>query len=324
LNTEQLNSLGIEALEQGDPEVALTYFSQAIQLDPNHITAYFNRSRCFYYLEDLRSAIADLTQAIKLDSGNPAFFLCRGSMHGDLEQFSKAAEDFTHAIEIDPHLRRAYLYRANARRALKQYQSALQDCAIASELVEEGDTELAAYAHATRGKVLEAQGKFPQAFVEFDQALTLMPEAHEYQYKRGWVLYQLGQLRAALENYEQAIAANTEGLCLGCHRDRALIRSHLREHEGAIEDCLCILERVPDDAPAYYLRGLNRLALQDAQGVQDLERACQLYRKLGSQEQLDEIEQVLQHYTHANRIEITRFLRHPLVHAFEPSEDEEE
>jgi tetratricopeptide (TPR) repeat protein len=282
MNTQQLNSSGIEALEEGDPEIALTYFSQAIEQDPSHTQAYFNRSRCFYYLEDLRSAIADLTQAIKLDSGNSAFFLCRGSMHGDLEQFSEAAEDFTQAIEIDPRLCRAYLYRANARRALKLYNLALQDCALASELIEEGDNELAAYAHATRGKVLEAQGKFTQAFTEFDQALTLMPGVHEYQHKRGWVLYQLGQLAAALENYDQAIAADTEQLCLGCHRDRALIRSHLSDHAGAIKDCNCILERVPDDAPSYYLRGLNRLALHDSQGAQDLQIAAQLYQKLGA------------------------------------------
>jgi hypothetical protein len=53
-----------------------------------------------------------------------------------------------------------------------------------------------------------------------------------------------------------------------------------------------------------------------------LQRACELYQKLGSQEKLDEIDQVLEGYAQTKRIDLTSLLPHPFVYAVEPSENE--
>lgn len=61
----------VEALERGDNERSLQFFSQALQLEPNAGGAHLGRARANLALGDVDAAIGDLTRAIEL---NPKSF----------------------------------------------------------------------------------------------------------------------------------------------------------------------------------------------------------------------------------------------------------
>jgi len=62
--------LGNESFNNGNYEKAKDYYTQAIELEKNHVY-YSNRSAAFFELEDYEASLADAEEAIKL---NPTYW----------------------------------------------------------------------------------------------------------------------------------------------------------------------------------------------------------------------------------------------------------
>ena len=60
------NGLGAVLSEQGDSEQAITFYDEALRLDPNYGTAYHNRASCKVALGDAAGAVADCRRALEL------------------------------------------------------------------------------------------------------------------------------------------------------------------------------------------------------------------------------------------------------------------
>ncbi|WP_337187537.1 tetratricopeptide repeat protein [Phenylobacterium sp.] len=60
------NTLGVTLVQQGQPETALTFFDEAVRLDPRSATALYNRGGAKFDLGDLPGAGADFAQARKV------------------------------------------------------------------------------------------------------------------------------------------------------------------------------------------------------------------------------------------------------------------
>jgi tetratricopeptide (TPR) repeat protein len=58
------NTLGTVLAEQGDLTAALTFFNEALRLDPAHVHARYNRAHAELYQGDLRGALADCDAAL--------------------------------------------------------------------------------------------------------------------------------------------------------------------------------------------------------------------------------------------------------------------
>lgn len=60
------NTLGVTLVQQGQPELALTFFDEALRLDPRHARALYNRGGAHFDLARLDAAEADFAAARKL------------------------------------------------------------------------------------------------------------------------------------------------------------------------------------------------------------------------------------------------------------------
>jgi Flp pilus assembly protein TadD len=61
-----LNIIGVEKVDMGELEMAIRYFTEAIEIDPDDPRAYFNRATLKIKLGDIQGARNDFINANKL------------------------------------------------------------------------------------------------------------------------------------------------------------------------------------------------------------------------------------------------------------------
>jgi tetratricopeptide (TPR) repeat protein len=110
-----------------DPGSAITYYSEAIQLNPAYTDAYYQRSLAYQRVGNATDALADLDQAIALDPASALYHLARGNLYDQAGQPDRAIADYTTAIRLDPTSAAAYFNRAGTLYDMGRMGAALAD-----------------------------------------------------------------------------------------------------------------------------------------------------------------------------------------------------
>ena len=122
---EELHSEGYKARQQGNYEIAVRRYTEALTIMPNHFKALFNRGFAYDKLECYDLAIEDYTAAIAIDHKNAFTFYNKGISLDRKGDYDQAIECFSRAIEIEPHKADFYHNRGFAFRKKKSYQRAI-------------------------------------------------------------------------------------------------------------------------------------------------------------------------------------------------------
>ena len=85
-------------------ELAIVYYSLAIQLDPNNELLYSDRGGTYFKNRQYALAIADLSEAIKLDKRPTSgyYYNLRGQAYYNLRNYDSAIADYEEAVRLDP------------------------------------------------------------------------------------------------------------------------------------------------------------------------------------------------------------------------------
>ena len=67
-NSTPLNIIGVEKADLGEIELAIRYFTEAIDVNPDDPKAYFNRATLLVKIGDIQGARSDFNNAQKLSS----------------------------------------------------------------------------------------------------------------------------------------------------------------------------------------------------------------------------------------------------------------
>jgi tetratricopeptide (TPR) repeat protein len=110
-----------------DPLKAIDYLSNAINLQPNNETYYYNRGVAYANLGQYQPAIKDYNQAILLKPDYADAFYNRGTINSEIGQYQRALSDFNEVIRLNPNEADAYQGRGFAYDKLGQYQRAIDD-----------------------------------------------------------------------------------------------------------------------------------------------------------------------------------------------------
>lgn len=107
--------------------------------DDNEEKWLVNQGNAKAELGQYEAAIEDYTEAIEIDPGNVEAYFNRGVTRADLEQYEAAIEDYTRAIDVDPEDVPALLNRAEMYIVTGEFERALEDAREANSLTDASD-----------------------------------------------------------------------------------------------------------------------------------------------------------------------------------------
>ena len=120
--------------DRGHTEMAVVYFTRAIELDPEISWAYNLRGRAYCKLERLDEAVADMAKAIELNPEEASFYVSRSIVYSNLGQFDEGIADITKAIELEPENTDFYITRAFTYRDHGDRENAIADLKTACDM----------------------------------------------------------------------------------------------------------------------------------------------------------------------------------------------
>lgn len=133
LSSDEYHQKGYELRRQGKFESAIEEYSRAIQKDPRHFKALFNRAFALDKLGEHRDAISDYSRALEVDPGNAFAYYNRGISHDRQKNYQQASADFQRASELSPNnldflhnLALCQRKMGHAREALDTYSQCLR------------------------------------------------------------------------------------------------------------------------------------------------------------------------------------------------------
>ena len=155
------------------PKNALSYFNNAIKLDPFYHQAWYNRGIALRGLGRIEEAIASFDYALKIKPDYHEAWYNRGKVLDDLGRYEEAIASYDQALKIKPDKHEAWNNRGNA---------------------------------------LFNLGRYEEAITSYDQALKIKPDDANAYYNKACTYAQLENISLALDNLKQAINLDSQFL----------------------------------------------------------------------------------------------------------------
>lgn len=258
-----------------DYEGAIKDYSQAIELNPDHVEAYYNRGLAKHFLEDYEGAIADYDKALTLNPDYTKAYYDRGNAKSNLGDYRGAIADYEQLLQRDPNHANAYYGLGVAKVLLGDNQAAIADYNRSIEL----DPTNASVFYE-RGKSKYRLDDYKAAIADYDEAIKLNPDYAEAYYERGVCKALLGDNQGAIVDYDQAAKLDPSNALTLFERGKSKYR--LGDYQGASADYDLSIQVYPDNANVYYERGNAKAALGDNQGaLPDYQKAAEMYKNEG-------------------------------------------
>jgi tetratricopeptide (TPR) repeat protein len=119
---------------QGQMDLAIEQYTEAISIDPEFTDAYFDRGIAFRRIDDYDRTIADYTQAIALDPDHVLSFYQRGVVYHYQGDLDKAISDLNKVTELDSNYALAYAVRGQVYSEIGEIDLAIANYEKALEL----------------------------------------------------------------------------------------------------------------------------------------------------------------------------------------------
>jgi tetratricopeptide (TPR) repeat protein len=206
---------GDEYFNQGNYQIAITNYSQALQFNPGDANLYYKLGLARYQLGDYKAAITDFTQAIRININHSKAYHIRGLAHYQLAEYEIAIADYTEAMRINPYLGTIYKNRADARSILGDHQGAIEDYTQAM-VQSPHDTVIV---NLVSDHDSDADTELETEITECTQAIELNPHDADAYYKRGHARLEIGDQQGAIEDLRKAANIYWQEGKLVAHRD---------------------------------------------------------------------------------------------------------
>jgi tetratricopeptide (TPR) repeat protein len=249
---------GDQLARKNDFAGAMAAFTQAIELNPQHVDAWNDRGWARYHRGEFDQALEDYNQALKLNLSFAFAYGNRALVWLEKEDYDKMRPDFERCYQINPKLRgifdrderticeahiarhtallrrnprdaNALFNRARAYEQLKDYPRALEDANRALPVAQKKDS-----VQIVRGNVLLELNKYDDAIEAYTDALRANPAQHIAYHNRAVALHKKKEYRAAIQDFTEALRLKPADPEAYAGRARAYKR--LQEYEKAIAD----------------------------------------------------------------------------------------
>lgn len=282
INTDQVMTIGKNALYFEDYILSIQYFNQVIKVKPYLAEPYFFRSVAKLSLEDYRGAEEDASAAIERNKFITDAYQVRGIARQTLNKNKEAIEDYTEGLKQLPENKTFLMNKAVAEEAIKDYKNseitytrllklfpkfdnaylgrsqlylskgdtikALEDINKSIELGKNNPN-----AYILRADIITKYKKdYANALKDMDEAIKLQPHFAGYFINRAFLKYTNDDYFGAMADYDYAIALEPNNVM--AHFNRGLLRTEVRDNLKAIEDFSVVISREPMNMGARYNR----------------------------------------------------------------------
>jgi branched-chain amino acid transport system substrate-binding protein len=199
---QRLNSEGRRKAQAGDNKAAIADYDQAIEKNPNDVSAYINRGVAHHRLGDTGAAIRDYEQALKLDPKSAVLYSNLSYAYYDRQNYDKALETGNQAVALNGSSAEAHINLANARSKKGDYDSAMRDYAQAIAL--KPPAPILAGAYNNRGNAQLALNNTRAAIGDYNRAIRRKPDYADAYYNLGLAQQALGNRSGAISNLQKA------------------------------------------------------------------------------------------------------------------------
>jgi tetratricopeptide (TPR) repeat protein len=147
---------------------------------------YFEKAMADRLANDFADAEQQLTQAIQQSPDTGNYYYWRGDTRIRLQDYTDAMTDFNTSIQLMPQDRPSRVGRGIAELWLDQPQAAVDDLTTAIQGVATPD-KVSAWAFRARGLAYASLGQSQNAVADYNQYLTLTPNAPDKDQVTGWI-----------------------------------------------------------------------------------------------------------------------------------------
>jgi len=124
---EELLKAGIDKIEAGDYQKAISFMDQLLAKNEKHLTANNIKGVALFQLGKIEDAISAFTIAISIDSASYKPYLNRGNAYMEKKLYKEALVDYNRANGLDASQKDIYYNRGLALLGLESYEDAVID-----------------------------------------------------------------------------------------------------------------------------------------------------------------------------------------------------
>lgn len=194
----QANKFFRQGMRATDFNEQIDLFSQAIELEPQHLDAYFQRAIAKDNIGDYNGAILDYTKVIFYEPDADPYYN-RGNSKYKLNDFAGAGDDYAKAIEIDPQFYEARYSLGCVKYDLEDYEGAIEELIKVVKVFPENYDAIKQIAFA-----YSALKKSVEALRYFSLAILINPSSEAF-YNRGASFMDINYYKKANDDFTTAI-----------------------------------------------------------------------------------------------------------------------
>jgi tetratricopeptide (TPR) repeat protein/S1-C subfamily serine protease len=197
---------GVEHLAEGEMELAIKAFSQAIELAPTLAEAYIERASAYGLTGRFADALADAHVAVELSPNDPDVYHTRAYVHWLSADYPAALADIDQLLQLDPQNDDGFNLRALFLASQGDYEAALVDVNQALDLRPSNNTNLL----DTRGYIYLKAEQYEQARADYEEILSQGIEHAYALLGRGLTYTALDEPERALELLDQGLEKSSD------------------------------------------------------------------------------------------------------------------
>ncbi|MBT9317646.1 tetratricopeptide repeat protein [Leptothoe spongobia] len=275
-NSKGLVLTNIESIEENTStknklvDAAIASFNQAIKLNPDYTTAFYNRGIALTKLGRYEEAIESYDKAIELDPNISDFWHNKAIAFFLLGRYEKAIVSGDKALQLKPEDNRIWTLQGLIADSLNWKQEAIYLYERAAKIEPNDPT-----AWYNLGNILSELRRHNEAIKSYDQVLRLASNHYRALAKRGWQLRQIYQYVEALKDLNHSIKLNRNYAWSVAARGR--FYRETERYKEAVQDFNRAIEIDPNYVWAIAQRGqLYRLMQEYGKALDDFNRAIEL------------------------------------------------
>jgi len=236
---EALFNRGNEYRLNGDYDLAIADYTEALRINPDYYQALYNRGNAYANKGDYDRAIADYTAALRIKPDYDQALNNRGNAYANKGDYDRAIADYTAALRIKPDFDQALYNRGNAYRNKRDYDRAIEDYTAALRI--NPDYYLALN---NRGVAYFDKGDYDHAIEDYTAALRINPDHYPALNNRGNAYRLNGDYDLAIADYTEALRINPD--VYQALNNRGIAYYYKGDYDRAIADWEAVLRINPN------------------------------------------------------------------------------